>query len=132
MTAIRWMSTHHRQPVNSFTEQPMSAKFEISNANGGDFKFNLKAGNGEIILSSQTYAAKANAEKGVASVKVNAAVDARYEKKTSSADQPYFVLKAGNGEVLGSSEMYSSTSARDAGIASVKSNAPTAPVVDLT
>jgi uncharacterized protein len=110
----------------------MPGTFELSKARDGQFKFNLKAANGEIILSSETYTSRSSADKGIESVRVNAPIDARYERKTSSANQPYFVLKAGNGEPLGGSEMYSSASAMETGIASVTTNAPTAPVVDLT
>ena len=63
---------------------------------------------------------------------VTTALDERYERKTSTKSEPYFNLKAANGQVIGHSEMYSSTSAMENGIASVKKNAPTATVVDRT
>jgi uncharacterized protein len=110
----------------------MAAKFEILKASDGHYYFHLKAGNGEIILSSQQYKAKASAQGGIDSVKTNAPVEARFERKTSVGDQPFFVLVAANGETLGRSQMYSSTAAMDKGIESVKANAPTASVEDLT
>lgn len=110
----------------------MAAKFEIKKGSSGKYRFNLKAGNGEIILSSETYESKNGAEKGVESVKTNAPDDARYERKTASNGQPFFVLKAANGEPIGRSETYSSSSAMEGGIESVKRNAPTATVEDLT
>ena len=110
----------------------MSAKFEIKKSKNDRFLFNLKAGNGEVILSSELYEAKANAVTGNASVKTNAPSDARYERKTSTKGEPYFVLKAANNQVIGQSEMYSSPSAMEAGIASVMKNAPSADTVDLT
>ncbi len=110
----------------------MAAKFELKPASGGKFMFNLKAGNGQVILTSETYQAKAGAENGIESVKKNAPNDSNYERKSSSKGSPYFVLKAGNGQIIGMSEMYSSNSAMEGGIASVKQNAPTAEVVDLT
>src|SRR5262245_576885 len=109
----------------------MSAKFEIQKTSDGHFHFHLKAANGEIIFSSQQYKAKASALDGIASVKANATVDSHFERKTSHGKQPYFILKAANGETVGSSQMYSSTSAMEKGIESVKSNAPTATVEDL-
>jgi len=109
----------------------MSAKFEIKKSKNDKFLFNLKAGNGEVILSSELYEAKANAVTGIASVKTNAPSDARYERKTSTKGEPYFVLKAANNQVIGQSEMYSSPSAMEAGIASVMKNAPGADTVDL-
>jgi uncharacterized protein YegP (UPF0339 family) len=65
-------------------------------------------------------------------VNVNASDNARYERKTSASEQAYFVLKGKNGEPLGTSEMYSSIGARDAGIDAVKRDAPAAPIQDLT
>lgn len=110
----------------------MAAKFEISKGSSGQYRFNLKAGNGETILTSETYQSKQSAENGISSVKTNASNDARYERKTATNGQPYFVLKAANGEPIGRSETYSSNSAMENGITSVKTNAPTATVVDLT
>lgn len=108
----------------------MAGKFVLKRT-GNQFMFNLVAGNAEIILTSERYAQKSGALGGIQSVKVNAPHDSRYERKTSAAQQPYFVLKAaGNNEIIGTSEMYSSTGARDRGIESVKTNAPTAPVED--
>ena len=63
-------------------------------------------------------------------MKRNAAADVRYERKSSTSEKPYFVLKAANGEVLGRSQMYSSAAAMEKGIRSVKTNAPTAAVED--
>ncbi len=108
----------------------MPGKFEINEAKDGQFYFHLKAGNGEIILASEMYKAKASALNGIESVRKNAPLDERYEKKTSAKGQPYFALKAGNHEVIGNSEMYQSDASRDGGIESVKKNAPGAEVVD--
>ena len=108
----------------------MAGKFEIKKAKSGQYHFNLKAGNGQIILSSEMYQEKARAKTGIESVKKNAGNDDRYDRLASKKNEPYFVLKAGNGQVIGKSEMYSSTSAMENGIASVKKNAPDAPVVD--
>ena len=110
----------------------MAGKFEIKKSKSGQFMFNLKAGNGEIILTSEHYVAKQGAENGIASVRINAPNDANYERRISTSNQPYFVLKAANKEIIGTSEMYSSAAARDNGIASVKANAPTATVSDST
>lgn len=110
----------------------MPGKFEIKTAKNGEFYFNLKAGNGEIILTSETYKAKASAKNGIASVKKNAAEAGRFEKKTSPKGKFFFVLKAGNHEVIGRSELYETEKARDNGIASVQNNAPGAEVADST
>ena len=107
-------------------------KFVITKRTNGDFQFNLKAGNGQVILTSQGYSTKAGCENGVESVKKNASDDARYERKTSSNGKDFFNLPATNGQIIGSSEMYESTAARENGIESVKKNAPDADVEDLS
>jgi len=110
----------------------MAGKFEIKQSASGKFHFNLKAGNGQIILSSEMYETKSEAENGIESVKKNSADAARFEKRESSKGDPYFVLKAGNGQEIGRSEMYSSDSACQNGIESVQTNAPGAEIVDTT
>lgn len=110
----------------------MAGKFELKKTDGGKFMFNLKAGNGKVILTSQLYRGKAAALSGIESVKQHAAVETNFERKTAADGEPYFVLKAANSQIIGTSEMYASTSGRDNGIASVKTHAPDAAVVDTT
>jgi uncharacterized protein YegP (UPF0339 family) len=107
-------------------------KFEITKRTNGDYQFNLKASNGQVILTSQGYSSKAGCENGIDSVKTNSKIDERFERKTSTNGKPYFNLKAQNGQIIGTSEMYESTASRDNGIESVKNNAPSAEVVDLS
>lgn len=108
----------------------MAAKYVISKTSNGKYHFVLKAGNGEVILSSQIYAELDGAQKGVASVKENGPQEARYQRLNSAKAEPYFNLVAANGQVIGKSEMYSSERARDNGIESVKKNAAGAAVDD--
>ena len=108
----------------------MAAKFELKKSKNEKFFFNLLATNGQIILTSEMYEAKASAVNGIESVKKNAADDGRYERLTGKDGAPYFTLKAGNSQVIGQSQMYSSEKARDGGIDSVKANGPTAVVDD--
>ena len=110
----------------------MAGKFEIKKSTNGKYHFNLKAGNGQIILSSEMYETKSACENGIESVKKNAPDDNRYDKRQSSKGDPYFVLKAGNGQEIGRSEMYSSTAGMENGIESIKTNAPTALTDDTT
>jgi uncharacterized protein YegP (UPF0339 family) len=107
-------------------------KFAVSTRANGEFQFNLKADNGQTILASEGYSTKASCENGIESVRKNAQDDDRYERLTSKNGKYYFSLKAGNGQVIGSSEMYESTSGRDNGIESVKKNAPGATIDDQT
>ena len=108
----------------------MAGKFELKVSDSGKYHFNLKAGNGQIILSSEMYESRSGAENGIASVQKNAADDSRYDRKESSSGKPFFTLKAGNGEVIGRSEMYESASAMENGVASVKANAPDATIAE--
>lgn len=106
----------------------MAACFELRTTDKGQYSFSLKAGNGESILRSETYESKASAENGIASVQKNSPDDARYERKDASDGRFYFTLKAGNHQVIGTSQMYKTAAARDEGIAAVKANGPTATV----
>lgn len=107
-------------------------KFEIKKRKNGEFQFNLKASNGQVILSSEGYTTKANCTNGIESVKKNSQVDARFDKLEAKNGKFYFNLKATNGQIIGTSEMYETAASRDNGIESVKKNAPEAEVVDLT
>lgn len=105
-------------------------KFVIKKRTNGEFQFNLKAGNGEPILTSEGYNTKQGCSNGIESVRKNAPDDNRYDRKTASNGQYYFNLTASNGQVIGTSERYTSSSSRDNGIESVKKNAPDATVED--
>ncbi len=110
----------------------MAGKFELKKTESGKFMFNLKAGNGQIILVSQMYESKDSAENGIESVRKNSADDARFERKVAKNGEPFFSLTATNGQNIGKSETYSSESAMENGVQSVKTNAPDAAVVDNT
>lgn len=94
------------------------------------FRFNLRAGNNEIILTSELYETKNGALNGIASVRKNAPDEKRYVRRIATNGSPYFVLIATNGEVIGRSELYSTATARDNGIRAVMKTAPDAPLVD--
>ncbi len=108
----------------------MAGKFELKKSKNDKYFFSLLASNGQKILSSEMYEAKASALNGIESVKTNSTNDGRYERLDGKDGSPYFTLKAGNGQVIGSSQMYSTASARDNGIASCKANAPGATTDD--
>lgn len=109
----------------------MAARYVLSKS-GTQYRFVLKAGNNETILTSELYASKAGALTGINSVRTNSPIDARYIRKNASNGKPMFNLKAANNEIIGTSELYSTEAARETGISSVKSNGPTAPVDDQT
>ena len=107
-------------------------KFVISKRKNGEFQFNLVAGNGEIVLTSEGYASKPSCMNGVKSVMKNAADVKRFESKMAKNGKFHFNLKASNGQVIGSSEMYDSQSTCENGIASVKKNVVGAKIEDKT
>jgi uncharacterized protein YegP (UPF0339 family) len=109
----------------------MAAEYELKTAKNGKIHFNLKAGNGQIILSSEMYESKSAAMNGIESCKKNSGDDARYDR--SSSDKGFrFNLKAGNGQVIGTSESYTTAAAMENGIESVKKNGPDAKIDDQT
>jgi uncharacterized protein YegP (UPF0339 family) len=109
----------------------MAAKYDVRTSSDGQYYFNLKAPNGKVILTSERYTTKANALNGIASVRINAVIPARFDRRTSIAGEPYFVLVARNGEPIGRSQMYTSRGGRDNGMRSVAANASRARVNDL-
>jgi len=107
------------------------AKFEVYQDSKKEYRFRLKAGNGQKILASEGYTAKANCMNGIGSVRTNSQDDNRFERKKSTNGKHYFNLKASNGQVIGTSEMYDGSSGMENGIESVKTNAPKAPVEEV-
>lgn len=108
------------------------AKFEIYNDKAGEYRFKLVAGNGQNILASEGYKAKTSCTNGIESVRKNSQDDSKFERLQSASGKDYFNLKATNGQVIGSSQMYASASSMENGIASVKQNAPTATIEDTS
>lgn len=107
------------------------AKFEVYQDGRNEYRFRLKANNGQTILASEGYSAKAGCMNGIESVRKNSQDDSKFDRKISSNGKHYFKLKASNGQVIGTSEMYESSSGMENGIASVKTNAPNASVVEV-
>ena len=118
-------------------------KFVIRETKTG-IKFDLKAGNGEVIATSEVYTTEDACRKGVASVQRNAPVAAvedqtvegyaaekhpKFEVYTDKAGEFRFRLKATNGQIIAVSEGYKAMASCMNGIESVKKNAVDAPVV---
>ena len=110
----------------------MAGWYELTKTDKGLFSFVLKAGNSEVILRSEQYEAKASASNGIASVQKNSPDDARYSRETAKDGRTYFNLKAGNHQIIGTSQMYKDESGRDNGIKSIKTNGPSETIKDLT
>ncbi len=123
----------------------MAGKFEIKVTAKGNYMFNLKAGNGQVIATSESYASLDACEKGIESVKKNsqAAIEdqtvadfdkvahPKYEVYNDKAGEVRFRLKAANGQIIATGESYKSKASCLKGIASIKNNAPDAKVVQI-
>ena len=105
-------------------------KFIVKVRKDGQYQFNLLATNGQVILVSEAYTKKESCLNGIESVKKNAPIEGRFEIKEAKNGKPYFNLKATNGQVIGSSQMYASQRTLKIGMASVMKNAPEAPVIE--
>lgn len=106
------------------------------------FKFDLKAGNGQIIISSEVYNSKDACLNGINSVKKNCVGGVedqtvtpvvevkhpKFEMYEDKAGEYRFRLKAGNGEIIAVSEGYKAKASCENGIQSVKDNAPDADI----
>ena len=110
----------------------MAGWFELSTSSDDQFRFVLKAGNAETILTSQLYTTKAAAEGGIRSVQTHSSDDANFERNTAVNDKAYFNLKAANHQVIGTSQMYASEASRETGISSVKANGSSTTIKDLS
>ena len=106
-------------------------KFEIKKDKANQFRFNLKSGNGQVILSSQMYASKSGAVNGIESVQNNCGDDKCFERKTAANGKFHFNIKSTNGQIIGSSQMYAAEAGMNNGIESVRTNAPGADVKEV-
>jgi uncharacterized protein YegP (UPF0339 family) len=95
-------------------------KFEVSLNSKNEYYFKLKASNGEIILISESYKNRQGCDNGIQSVRENALLEENFEIRLSNDKKRYFVLKAKNGEIIGTSETYNSLSNAVSGIDSVR------------
>lgn len=119
-------------------------KFVIRRVSSG-LKFDLKAANGQTVLTSEVYTTEAACRKGIESVSKNAPV-AKIENQTEPGWKPLtnpkfeiytdkkgayrFRLKARNGEIIAVSDSYTAKAGCLNGIESVRTNAPEAPVTE--
>jgi uncharacterized protein YegP (UPF0339 family) len=105
-------------------------KYAIDIARDDECYFNLKATNGQIILTSLMYSSKPECFDGIEYVRENSQNDDMYERKLSSNDKHYFVLKTSDGQIIGKSQMYESHEGMEKGIASVKHNGTSTTVIE--
>jgi hypothetical protein len=108
------------------------AKFEVyQSGKNNEFRFRLKAGNGQTILSSEGYTSKASCLNGIESVKKNSSDPKRVTKTTTPTGMFRFALTAANSQIIGTSQNYKSESGRNNGIESIKKNAIKADIKEV-
>lgn len=120
-------------------------KFEVKSTDAG-YRFNLKAGNGEVIATSQTYKSMDSCKNGIESVKKNAPIaniedqtkegfteekNPKFEIYTDKAGEFRFRLKAKNGEIIATGEGYKALAGCKNGIESIIKNAPDAEIKEV-
>jgi uncharacterized protein YegP (UPF0339 family) len=110
----------------------MPGKFEVYKDKAGEFRFRLKAANGQNILGSEGYSSKSSCTNGIESVRKNSQTPDRFVCKVSSSGKHSFSLVASNGQVVAVSQSYDSEASCKNGIKSVATNAPGASVDDTT
>jgi len=123
----------------------LMGKFVVKETSNDGFKFDLLAGNNEVIASSQIYKSKASCLNGIESVKKNAVAapiedqtvegfatekNPKFELYTDKAGEFRFRLKASNGEIIATGEGYKAKAGCKNGIESIKKNAPDAEIVE--
>ena len=105
-------------------------KYAVSKAKNGEFYFNLKAANGQIILTSSFYKSVEACNEAIEFTRANCSVDERFERKTSSNNKHFFRFTSTDSHAIGKSEMYESVASMEKGIASVKRNGFSMTVVE--
>ena len=109
----------------------MAAEYEVYKDKRGEHRFRLKAGNGEVILTGEGYKSRSSCMNGIKSVQKNSADAGRFTEREATNGKHYFVLRAGNNQEIGKSQMYETTAAMRNGIASVQKNGSTTRIDDL-
>lgn len=106
----------------------MPGKFVVFKGKDGQDYFRLRAANGQVIFSGEGYKSRKSCLNGIESVRKNSQDPKRYEVKTAKDGRQYFILKATNGQEIGRSQMYKSSSGCRNGMKSLATNAANATV----
>lgn len=110
----------------------MAGKIEIYKDKKGEYRFRLKASNGENLLASEGYKSKSSAKNGAASVARNCSDSACFVKNKTASGKHRFNMRAKNNKVIGVSQNYDSDAGCDKGIKAIGRAAKGAKIVDLT
>ncbi|MBP9085716.1 MAG: YegP family protein [Kofleriaceae bacterium] len=100
-------------------DNPTGARFQVKASSSSAFSFALYAGNGEVVLTSESYTTEAAALNGAFAVQENGVDAANYKLLQANDGRSYFVLRAKNNEVIGVSQMYTTKESAQRAINSV-------------
>ena len=109
---------------------PKHPRFSIRRDKQGEFRFNLTAANGQVVLASEGYRTRASCEAGIASVQRSCVEDASFRRQRARNGKHYFSVLAPNQRIVGTSQLYTARASMENGIRSVRANAPGAQVDD--
>jgi uncharacterized protein YegP (UPF0339 family) len=109
----------------------MSEVFEVYQDAREEYRFRLKAPNGEIIASGEGYTVKASCLNGINSVKENCSIPERFETYQDKSGEWRFRLKAANGQIIATGEGYSSENGLTNGIKAVTKYAQSAEIKEV-
>lgn len=101
----------------------MSGRFHLRKTSDGQYQFNLLASNGEIILASELFRTKESALATIETVKKYSQRKEAFEIIATTNGKYYFRLKAPNGQIIGLSQLYSSETGAQSGVAAVRNHA---------
>lgn len=104
-------------------------KFTILTGSDGQYYFNLIASNGQVILSSMGYSSNAAINQEIHAVQAGNYSNIRFERKVSRNGKYYFVLRAADDRIIGTSELYNTEGGRDNGMEAARNNARDAEVI---
>jgi hypothetical protein len=106
-------------------EAATGARAEVLVGSTGKFRFNIFAKNGKIVLSSEQYTSEAAAFNGAMAVQTEGQNAAAYELKQSASGSFFFNVKAQNGEIVGTSEQYTTKASAQSAMTSLQSTLKT-------
>lgn len=96
------------------------ARVDVLVGESGQYRFNVVAKNGQIVLSSEQYTSEEGAYNGAFAVQAAASKASAFTVLENSAEGYYFTVTADNGQIIGVSQQYTTKASAQAAVSSVK------------
>ncbi len=110
----------------------MAGKFELTKTENGHYQFNLIDSDGRLLFTSEAYPHKSGAQDGIVLLRERVAHFICFERKKTSTNKLYYVIREAGGQVIGSSRRYSSIPSLESNISAIRKCVSDAAVVDAT